>query len=366
MKKLFSAGPMLYYATDKNLFDALSSHRVDSKLVAELFHRRNTLVSKKTNRDALARQFSSLAHDYADHQQIAHKLGVIQRRERLTPIKLITDISIDELLAAIGDVRQVLEEGGDVIVVERTKKVVRVRVQYQTIDFTRTQLGQLQTRDGEIEFALEGGEYMVRANDNERISAIRDSIISAAISSTEKGVVQQDASLFDVPDGVLRSKFFDELSKSLVGYSRFDVKEAYVFKPRPDGGDEDADTLIQKDPHVEKISLRGDGVNKTDILGGLSSQDYYIFRMGWLAQESKEPGNVYEIDAQFSDPLDCAQFSFLVGGVYPCEDSVVSSRRRPPLPSEVGSIASAVEKRAIELAANFRRSLTGGQNADED
>jgi hypothetical protein len=59
-------GPSLYYATDKNIFDALNQHKVDAATVAKLFHRRNIVVSKKTLREDLAQYFSRLTHDYCN------------------------------------------------------------------------------------------------------------------------------------------------------------------------------------------------------------------------------------------------------------------------------------------------------------
>jgi hypothetical protein len=41
-------GPSLYYATDKNVFDALNQHKVDMPTVLKLFERRNIVVSSKT------------------------------------------------------------------------------------------------------------------------------------------------------------------------------------------------------------------------------------------------------------------------------------------------------------------------------
>ena len=64
-------GPSRYFATDKNIFDALNQHKVDIPTIMELFGRRNIIVGKKTPREALANYFARLPHDYYDHKDIS-------------------------------------------------------------------------------------------------------------------------------------------------------------------------------------------------------------------------------------------------------------------------------------------------------
>src|ERR1700722_4374569 len=82
-------GPSLYFASDKNIFDALNQHKVDSRTVIKLFDDRNIIVSKKTPRETLALYFARLSHDFEDNQLIAARLGVAPRRERITSVKVM-------------------------------------------------------------------------------------------------------------------------------------------------------------------------------------------------------------------------------------------------------------------------------------
>ena len=67
-------GPALYFASDKNVFDALvQKHKVDAQTLTTLFRNRNTIVSKATDREVLADYFSRLTHDYYDHKLISEK-----------------------------------------------------------------------------------------------------------------------------------------------------------------------------------------------------------------------------------------------------------------------------------------------------
>lgn len=94
-------GSSLYYASDKNVFDALNQHKVDTPTVVKLFQRRNIVVSKKTPREDLAKYFSMLTHDYYDHKEIAARLGVVARRERTTSMDVSGVTDADEVQGVV-------------------------------------------------------------------------------------------------------------------------------------------------------------------------------------------------------------------------------------------------------------------------
>jgi hypothetical protein len=110
-----SHGPSLYYATDKNVFDALNQHKVDTPTVMGLFQSRNIIVGKKNSREELAKYFSRLTHDYYDHKTIADRLGVAPRRERITTMDIVTDDGIDDIKIAVDAYKKEIEASGDVV-----------------------------------------------------------------------------------------------------------------------------------------------------------------------------------------------------------------------------------------------------------
>jgi hypothetical protein len=72
-------GPSLYYATDKNILDALSQSKVDADTIQTMFHRRNIVCSKQSPRKELALYFSRLVHDSLDHADLSRRLGIAAR-----------------------------------------------------------------------------------------------------------------------------------------------------------------------------------------------------------------------------------------------------------------------------------------------
>ena len=141
-------GPSLYYASDKNIFDALNQHKVDNITVTKLFERRNILVSKKTTREELAKYFARLSHDYYDHKEIAGRLGVAPRRERITSMDIAGSTSDEDFLSAINQLKSELESTGDVVQVSRSGAQLSLNIQYSSIDYRRSEFTQVQVRDG--------------------------------------------------------------------------------------------------------------------------------------------------------------------------------------------------------------------------
>lgn len=351
-KKLY--GPSLYYASDKNIYDALSQNKVDLITISKLFLRRNTLVSKKTSREELAKQFSILNHDYYDHKNIGDKLGVATRRERTssTFVKGIDKDNQQGISSAANKLKKELEKTGDVVHVSRTDGKVSLAVQYSTVDYSKNELSQVQVFDGVIELVEAEDGYVINNTQNEYITKVKETLVSTIQKEIDVVLEEVQINLADVNDAKLRSKFFYELTNSLDGYKRIDVTDVYVFKAPPVllEDEEVSNEDILEDTHVERVFLKGKGVSRSEILHELlEEENYYITKIRWTVQLVMGKGDVYEIEAVFTDPKDCTDFSFMVVGVYPFEEGKVNNKRRTPSKLEIEPILRVVEKRAREL-----------------
>ncbi len=353
-------GPSLYYASDKNVFDALNQHKVDTKTIMELFERRNIVVSKKTPRESLAGYFARQIHDYQDHKDIATRLGIAPRRERITSMDVNGSVDKSHLQVAVDQLKEELEKSGDVVQVAQDGGKTTITVQYSTIDYKVSEFAQRQERDGIIELIKTVEGYTVRNTHNEFVDNIAAGLISKLEKASETTLSRVTVSLFDVTAPQIRSKFFHELAFKLPGYQQSDVTAVYVFKANPESiGSDDADETDEDntdgEAHVERVHLRGRGVTRSEILNELlEKDDYYITKIAWCAREIAGAGNAYDIEATFTNPKDCSGFSFILSGVYPFEDGHLSSRRRPPFKHEIDEISQVVENKARELVSLLR------------
>ncbi len=349
-------GPSLYYATDKNVFDALNQHKVDIPTVMRLFQRRNIIVGKKTSREELAMYFARLPHDYYDHQDISARLGVAARQERITSMDVKGIDEIEQLKVGVDQLKQELESSGDVVQISRDGDSLTVAVQYSVVDYKRTEFNQLQVRDGTIEFIKSDGGFIVRNTQNEYMNDVRETLLGKIESATSTQLAKVEVSLFDVPSPKLRSKFFYELASNLPGYKRRDVSGVFVYKAKPDSDEDSTDSESEEpDTHVERVFLKGNGVTRSEILNDLlNEEDYYITKISWTAQEIMGRGYDYDIEAVFADPKDCTGFSFILNGVYPREDGKISTRRRKPNKNETDAISRVIESKSREMMIRIR------------
>jgi len=386
-------GPSIYYATDKNVFDALNQHKVTRPAIQSMFLRRNILVSPKTPRVELAAYFSLLNHDYKDHQDIASRLGIVARRERSTSLAIQGIDDRSDLLAAIEDVKKELEEAGDVVKITTHDGRIVVVIHYSTVDYRRSEFTQTQQRKGRIDFLGIGPRYVVRSTHSDHVTRARDEVFERLSKRPNVSLEKFKISLSPFPSPEDRSTFFNDLITELDGFTLYDVKEAFAYKARPQGFDSNFDDDDLLDPeeeeggeedeqdgdeterratnkdrrsddeaklgsHVDHVNLKGVGVTRSEFLIDALEDGYYIVRTRWEAKKTFGLGQIYIIEALFTDPAICDEFSFMLRGVFPIEEGRVSKRQVAPHPDDIDEVSRAIETTAQKLLAQLREKHT--------
>lgn len=349
-------GSSLYYATDKNLFDALNQSKVDAETVQKIFTRRNIVTSKKTPRSELSLYFSRLNHDYLDHKDLSIRLGITSRRERITSVDLdlVPDSEVVDI--AIQRLSESLRKEGDLVHVSSNGKSISLNVKFTEIDYKRSEFSQVQHRDGQIELVKVGNEYVIRSTQSDYVNRVRDLLIKNIEECAGKPIGRSVVSLFDITSPKVRSKFFFDLMTTFPGYIRRDVMEAYVFKAKPNDYSENPLMSDESESHVERVFLRGNELTQSSLLTDLiQAKEYYISKVSWIAVETLGKGYGYEIEAMFHDPKECTGFSYLLKGVFPLEEGgkLVKKRRPPDLP-EIEAISRDIENHARALIKKIR------------
>ncbi|AXV84818.1 hypothetical protein [Ralstonia solanacearum] len=349
-------GPSLYYASDKNVYDALNQSKVDQDTVQAMFRRRNIVCSKQTTRQELARFFSRLTHDSLDHMDLSRRLGVNKRQERVTALYLKGDISPAAIARTVEVIRQAVLAEGDSLHVAGSGPSTVMNIRYTEVDFRRSEFSQIQHREGYIELIPEKGELMIRCTQAGHIEAVRKQLVSALEYDEQKKFEQSEVSLFHHTNHITRSKFFYDLMMQLPGFVHRDVTDVFVYKARPDADEDDGGLIDDSgESHVEKVLLRGKGVSRSDLLRELTQdKSYYIVRAGWIATELRGTGFGYDIEAMFADTVNCTGFSYILHGVHELDDNGrLLRKRRGPTTAEIDTVARAIEVRARELVRNL-------------
>lgn len=360
-------GGIPVYATDKNVSDALKSHRVDSKTLAELFLARNTIVSVKTPRAKLAAEFCKLTHDFSDHQKIAARLGAITRRERSKHVFISEECSIDKLREAITKTKDKCQDEVESFNFTKTEDGFRIDVAYVKLDYTKSEFSQVQHRDGTIEIELSKSGTTVRTQDNEFMSSLQRQLTECVSEAIEKPLDLVAISLQELTEPRTRTRFFELLTSGPSDYARMDIPEIFVYRPKPIDwqiDDEEEQPIESSESMIERVMLRGSNVNRAQMLHELYDKDFYVVKAGWTLRNLDGAGGFYELEAVFSDPPMCSDFSFLVKTVNVRQEGKMTYLRRTPTRDEVSAISRKIEMHARSVVADLRSELVNASEVD--
>lgn len=312
----------IHSVTDKALYDALNQKQITVNEIRDLFLERGTIICKKTHRKLLARNYSRMTHDYYEHQKIASFLGGQSRIEKVTCVRIETIINKTDLMQAAENLKQEITAQNDYCKINLDGKRVLINIRYLSTNYGKSDFKQAINKEALIEIEPLYNGYSIRRPDNENLEEY-ESILLSHISDIQNEKSNDDSNLdLKVNEITLshntlanvRTLFFDKLIHTLDGYELLDVTDAYVYHPKPEVLEaEDGNT--ETGVHVSRASLKGEGVLKSEELSDLYERDFYIWKIKWKVKEKLPDPDIYELEAQFGDPLNFTNFSYLVKGV---------------------------------------------------
>ncbi|MGO2307025.1 MAG: hypothetical protein ACTH5W_20245 [Providencia sp.] len=312
----------IHSVTDKALYDALNQKQITINEIRDLFLERGTIICKKTPRKSLARNYSRMTHDYYEHQKIASLLGGQSRTEKVTCVRIETVIDKSDLIKAAESLKKEITAQNDYCTIVNDGKRVLINIRYLSTNYGKSDFKQAINKEALIEIEPLDGGYSIRRPDNENLEEY-ESILLSYISDIQNKKIDDDSNLdlkvneISLSHNTLaeaRTLFFDKLIRELNGYELLDVTDAYVYHPKPEVLEaEDGNT--ETGVHVSRASLKGEGVLKSEELSDLYERGFYIWKIKWKVKEKLSDPDIYELEAQFGDPLNCTNFSYLVKGV---------------------------------------------------
>jgi hypothetical protein len=320
----------LYYASDKAMFDALTQRKVTIAHLRELFLSRGIIISPDTNKEFLARQFSSFFHDYADFQKLSILIGAHSARERTTNINLKVVLSKQKLLESLESTKEMLEDKHqDSVDYWVEGDAILCTVRYTKTDYGQSEFRQVVQKDAQIKFEPTTDGWKVTGPMNDKFKVVSAALQSQIETLTDEKVSVVDISLASFPDSSLRSKFFRQMIYALPKMKVLDVIDVATYNPVKDIDDDmledefdssDADEPEIKETkaitRISKAQLRGQGVLESEQLLSLEANGFYIWKILWHAvDENQFDSDVYVLESQFGKQSECSDFSYIVKGV---------------------------------------------------
>lgn len=356
-KAIFSVG-------DKAIFDALNQHGVTKEALRKLFLARGIVYSHKASRKELAMYFSRLVHGYSDYALLTELLQPVSRRERLSSKLIKGDICSDDYESAANKLKEEIEEKGDTSTIDFLQNGnIVIGVSYTVENFNRSELKQKVVKKAEVVIEKNKEGSTLRYQSNHVVAGWADRLVSY-LREVEGLVLEvKEVSLNHINCSKKRTDFFTSLIKSLKDCTFHDVTDVFVYQPKNDLDLKEEDGIGRGDDldvgiHITKASLKGEGVLSSSEFTSLLDKGFYISKIIW--QSSGEPvgtSDLYEFEAQFSDPETCSSFTYLARGFYKrAEDGMGHVASRTALSdSEERRFSQNIESAAWEVIERLEK-----------
>ncbi|MFC6300000.1 hypothetical protein GNF76_28360 [Pseudomonas sp. CCM 7893] len=361
----------IYYASDKAMFDALTQRKVTIAHLRELFLSRGIVISPDTDKEALARQFSSFFHDYADYQKLSLLIGAHSVRERTTNISITTAVTADDMMKSLESTKEFFEaEENDVIDISSVDGVITCTIHYQKTDFGQSEFRQVVQKQAVITFEPLRKGWKISGPMNDKFKNLSAQLQSQIEIMTSSEVKVSEISLSAYPDPELRTRFFRELIERLPKFKQVDVIDVATFNPKLKEvdltvddlqGDEDEEFPPESPrptTHITKAQLSGQGVLESEQLLALEAQGFYICKILWHAKDSNQvDSDIYVMESQFGNKSACSDFSYIIKGVQHYQSHGVYGARVKASPPEEDRI----KKLIVRAAEDTIKFLTTGK-----
>lgn len=316
----------IYCANDKSLSDAINQSKVTKSDIGDLFYSRGILVSKETKRDVLANYFSMFVHDYYDYEKLALILDTSNRREKSTVSYVsASDLTIEKVEDTAHDIADNLDAFDASCHINRVGNVVEIALKYRVVNFNVNEFRQVSEREANINLSIENGVLCIRRPHTETVQEVTDIFMSSLSENLGEDVDVDTINMEGIVNPSSRTEFFERLVRSLEDLEHYDVTDVYIYHPKniddeseEDLGESDGESLDPVDTgvHIKKASLKGEKVLQSDELRGLYEKEFYIWKIVWQSKGKFHDSDIYEFEAQFSDPENFKGFSYLARGYY--------------------------------------------------
>lgn len=365
-----------YYATDRDIFEALSSKKkkFSKELLIELCHDRGILVSDTMSRESLIEYVSTLPHDYHDFDYLCKLVLPNHKAEKITYDNIPVTVKIEDIKTNVDSVSVKRESYGEnfTVVSESENKTI-IKVEYTEMDYSMTRLRQRKPKEAFIEVINEDGATKIRRPANERVDKIVSEIISNVKDDDGNEVKKDNIDLSNIHDSYIRTKFFTDLISDLddmylhdVKYIKVDNLKTNIVEVSEDNiSDDNEEAIIEQEflGYVKKAALDGEGLLQSEEYQSLIDSGFFISSIVWQSIEDKVDGKKIEFEAAFDNSSTCTGFKYNARGSYNFNDGKFTITKRPFKEHEKAKYFKIIEKKAKELMDEIISSIS--ENKDE-
>ena len=358
----------IYYASDKDIFDALASKKIffTKSILTEICNNRGIFVSRDEERQTLIDYISMLPHSVQDLQYIRDNVRVNTKTEKKTSQKLVgsslKEINIDEAIDQLRDERETNFNEHYQIISSTPDKII-IDVDFEDIDFGNTRLKQKQERTARIEIEKNDETISIRHSANERIDDITEQLkkeIKDLIPSKDE-VEEKTIDLSEIKVASLRTLFFTELIKKMNNLNFEEVNSINVTSFENDENNEvekeEVDELKQGIlGKLQSAMLKGENLLETPEYENFTNRGFYIYGIKWKSKRKNGDRIVFEAD--FQDSKQCKDFEYDVKGFYQWKNEAYLKSLKPLEGKEKDDLLENIEQTSLQAYEKIKENLT--------
>ena len=318
----------LYFASDKDLFDLMTSarQRLSTETLLELIRDRGIFLSGEDPRDHVVDYISLLPHDYHDLHLLLAQTESMSRKEKMTSSTIDYAVSVEDLRKVVSEIERERGERCAEVYSPSVASPARfeLEVGYTEVDYSKTRLRQKRGREAKIEFELRTNGVTIRRPANAKSSELVDALLTKLRQIKDENLVARKIDLSSLTSAEARTKFFTEMIRQIPEHRLADVTKVDVDRRLPSGSDlPDDDELHDHSDEsgkmlvvVRRALLQGAGLLESPEYQSLRDKGFYICNIVWLSQHSSPLGHQIEFTASLGDPEAGTDFSYAVRGLF--------------------------------------------------
>ncbi|MGI0511620.1 hypothetical protein E4N83_00840 [Treponema denticola] len=347
----------IYYASDKDLFDALSSKRkfFTESILHEICNNRGIFLSQDDERSSLIEYISVLPHSVYDLEYIRQHLQANVRTERNASTKIVGEalenIKLAEILTDFKDSRNsIYNEQYNII--QSSNETITIDIDYEEIDYGNTRLRQKQKKSARMEIKkASNGEISIRHNANERMDDITRNLLKHIKKNVpeEAKIEQKQIELSDINSAALRTEFFIQLISSINEYSLDDVTTINITAMKNIIVTEEEQTSVQQEilGKLKSALLKGENLLESKEYADLNKGDFYISGIQWTIKDKEK--NKFRIESNFRDTKNCSNFEYDIKGMFEYKDEQYLKTIKPVVGIIKNDLLQQIEYNALTI-----------------
>jgi hypothetical protein len=314
-----------YHVRPIDIYDTFMAKekKLSITTILQIARAKGIILSPNSSRENLAQYISSIPFDYDDIVELYTLIESDKKGEKTTSTRVKKKLDFTTVNSAVDKLNKDRELFKEVyqIISPPNSPVIVLEATYHETDYSRARMLQTTKRKARIEFTSKT-DTLVRFPANGKCTQIvNDIILNIETNEGEKFDVEK-IELSHISSPERRNSFFLSLLSNADQMVTEDIVSVKMMPLNADGDDDmnetEGGTAITG--LIKRIAIEGTAITALNEYKSLINNGFFISNISWKAKDTTtNPNILVELEAGFSNPVDCIDFKYSVKGIYTLE-----------------------------------------------